>query len=115
VAASRHSLQCMENWPQPWRPRRGGPSNFPAHPRTSVLPCPAAFVLAYPTAPRALLPHRAGTGGLDLLHNAALVEAAEAREAAEAARTVKYVDLSKMDEVYDRVRDWQETGKKKFK
>jgi hypothetical protein len=49
------------------------------------------------------------------VHNAALIDASEAREAAEAARSVKYVDLSKMDEVYDRVRDWQETGKKKFK
>jgi hypothetical protein len=44
-----------------------------------------------------------------------VIDAAEAKAAEEAARTVKYVDLSKMDEVYDRVRDWQETGKKKFK
>jgi hypothetical protein len=54
-------------------------------------------------------------GQLDLLHNAAIIDKAEAKEADEASRTVKYVDLSKMDEVYDRVRDWQETGKKKFK
>jgi hypothetical protein len=61
---------------------------------------------------------RSGGGpgsGLDLLHNAAVIDAAEAAEAAEAARVVKYVDLSKMDEVYDRVRDWQETGKKAYK
>ncbi len=49
-----------------------------------------------------------------LVHDAAVLDAAEAREASEAAKSVKYVDLSKMDEVYDRVRDWQETGKKKF-
>lgn len=34
------------------------------------------------------------------------MSAAEAREAEEAARIVKYVDLDRMDEVYDRVRDW---------
>lgn len=55
------------------------------------------------------------SGALDLLHNEQVISAAEKREADEEARTVKFVDLSKMDEVYDRVRDWQETGKKKFR
>ena len=40
------------------------------------------------------------------MHNEAVIAASEAKRAEEDARVVRYVDLDKMDEVYDRVRDW---------
>lgn len=32
----------------------------------------------------------------------------------EGPKTVKYVDMSKTSDAYDKVREWQETGKKRY-
>jgi hypothetical protein len=32
----------------------------------------------------------------------------------EGPRTIKYVDMSKTSDAFDKVREWQETGKKRF-
>lgn len=32
----------------------------------------------------------------------------------EGPKTIKHVDMSKTSDAYDKVREWQETGKKRF-
>lgn len=46
---------------------------------------------------------------MELIHNAGIQAKDE-----EGPVTVKYVDLNKTAEVYDRVREYQETGKKRY-
>lgn len=75
-----------------WRPCRQKAPSTRAHHACIANPCAHL--------------RSAGGGGLDLLHNAAVIDKAEAREAEERARTVKYVDLSKMDEVRAHWASW---------
>lgn len=46
---------------------------------------------------------------MELIHNAGIQGKEE-----EGPQTVKYVDLTQTAEVYDRVREYQETGKKRY-
>lgn len=49
--------------------------------------------------------------GLELIHNAQL----KAKEEEEEGPTiVKYVDMSTTSDIYDKVREYQETGKKRY-
>jgi hypothetical protein len=48
--------------------------------------------------------------GLELIHSAQLQEKKEQ----EGPVTIKYVDMGKTSEIYDKVREYQETGKKKY-
>ncbi len=46
---------------------------------------------------------------MELIHNAHLTSKEE-----EGPVTVKYVDMTKTADVYDKVREYQETGKKRY-
>uniref|UniRef100_A0A383VPT9 Uncharacterized protein n=1 Tax=Tetradesmus obliquus TaxID=3088 RepID=A0A383VPT9_TETOB len=48
--------------------------------------------------------------GLELIHNAQLQE----KQEQEGPVTIKYVDLNKTSDIYDKVREYQETGKKRY-
>lgn len=67
-----------------------------------------------PPAPRLLALRR--FAGTELIHNAQLPDktAAAAAQGGEGPVTVRYVDLSKTADVYDKVRQYQETGKKRY-
>lgn len=53
--------------------------------------------------------------GTELIHNAQLPDKSAAQQqAGEGPTTVRYVDLSKTADVYDKVREFQETGKKRY-
>eukprot|EP00775_Hariotina_reticulata_P004276 gene4276-4530_t len=49
--------------------------------------------------------------GVDLIHNA---QRSKTKQEDEGPVTVKYVDLSKTSDIYDKVREYQETGKKRY-
>lgn len=42
------------------------------------------------------------------------MQAVSSKAEDEGPRTIKYVDMSKTSDAYDKVREWQETGKKRF-
>jgi hypothetical protein len=48
--------------------------------------------------------------GLELIHNAQLQE----KQEQEGPVTIKYVDMGKTSDIYDKVREYQETGKKRY-
>ncbi|WIA40602.1 hypothetical protein OEZ86_013940 [Tetradesmus obliquus] len=48
--------------------------------------------------------------GLEVIHNAQLQE----KQEQEGPVTIKYVDLNKTSDIYDKVREYQETGKKRY-
>jgi hypothetical protein len=48
---------------------------------------------------------------MELIHNAQL---SNSNQDNEGPVTVKYVDLSKTSDIYDKVREYQETGRKRY-